>query len=787
MSRVTAAEGPSIEVSDDGVFRLSTATTSYWFLRTEHGHLEHVHLGRRLAPQDPTALRWRRTARVASAVTYVPDGLRYSLDTVPLEWSGVGQGDYRRPSLEVLTAASGYDLDLTYRSHRVVPGALPAATLPTARGSTEQASSLEVVLADDRAGIEVRLLWTVFADADVITRRAVVRNTGTATATVEAVASAQLDLPDRGWQVMTLDGTWIRETHAHVRDVTPGTFSVGSTTGSSSNRHNPGVLLLEAGADEDRGRVVGVNLVHSGNHLTTVERGVDGLVRLTTGIHPQSFAWPLAPGEELETPEAVIALSDAGLNGLSAAMHRFVEHHVVPERYAGRERPVVLNTWEAMKFDLSERRVLKQARQAAELGIEMLVVDDGWFTRRDDDTAGLGDYTVDRRKFPRGLGPFVDKVRGLGLEAGIWVEPEMVSEDSDLYRAHPDWAMRVPGKPPRLGRHQHVLDLCNPAVCDYLVDSVGALLDSAAFTYVKWDMNRHLSDLFSPHVAHPGMVAHTYAVNLHRVLERIFAPRPHVWLETCSSGGNRFDLAMLTHSAMVWSSDDTDPVERLEIQQGLSYLYPPSVISNHVSDAPHEQTLRMTPLSTRFNVAAFGVLGYEYDLDLLTAAERKEVRDQVAFYKEHRATLQHGRFRRHRPPGQRDRFVWQVGDASTTVVGNFQRHVGAAPEPDLLPVAGLEADTAYTVVSKPQRLMIDRFGALINHVSPVRLDPRGLVIGTAAKHVTMDDAAESYEGTGALLGEGVRLAHQFIGTEYNDGLRMLGDHGSTLYVVRKKE
>lgn len=789
MSHVTAGDAPSIEVRD-GVFLLTTARTSYWFLLTEHGHLEHVHHGPRLTPQDPTALRWKRTARPASAIAYDEADVRYSLDTIPLEYSSIGQGDYREAPIQVLTTTTGYDLDLTHRGHRIVPGTLPAATLPTAYGTEQDATSLEVTLADDRAGIEVRLVWTVFAATDVITRRVVVRNAGAAEVTVEAVASAVLDLPDRALRVLSLDGGWIHEAHAHLREVTPGTFAVGSTTGASSNRHNPGVVLLEAGADlegdQDTGHVRAVNLVHSGNHRTSVERGVDGLVRVTTGIHPQAFAWPLAPGEEFETPEAVLAFSAEGLNGLSDCLHRFTNAHVVPQRYAGRPRPVVYNSWEAISFDLSERRLLKQARQAADLGMELFVVDDGWFTRRDDDTAGLGDYTVDARKFPRGLRPFVEKVRGLGLEAGIWVEPEMVSEDSDLFRAHPDWALRVPGKPARLGRQQHVLDLCNPAVCEYVVENVSRLLDEAGFTYVKWDMNRHLSDAFSPHVRHPGMVAHTYQVNLHRVLRRIFEPRPHVWLETCSSGGNRFDLGMLAHSAMIWASDDTDPIERLEIQQGLSYLYPPSVTSAHVSNSPHQQTLRATPLSTRFNVAAFGALGYEYDLDLLSPAERKEVREQTDFYKQHREVLQFGRFRRHRPPGRPDRFVWQVGDARTTVVGNFQRRVRATPEPDLLPVAGLGADVVHDVTAKPQRLMIDRFGDLINHVTPVRLDPRGLVLSTAAKHVTMTDAPESYVGTGALLGEGIRLDHQFSGTEYHEGLRMLGDHGSTLYVVRPR-
>ncbi|WP_068117991.1 alpha-galactosidase [Nocardioides massiliensis] len=774
----------------DGTFYLQTAHTSYWFAVTEHGHLEHIHYGPRLAIQDPSALRWSRVARGGSTVAYAPEDVRYSLDTLPLEFSGIGQGDYRTSPCEIRTAHVGYDLDLGYRGHEVHAGSLAARTLPTAHGTPAEATTLVIDLADERAGIEVALHYTVFAAADVITRRVVVRNTGPAEVVVEKLLSFQLDLPEASLggapRLITFDGAWIAETHAHDRPIGPGFSGVSSSTGSSSNRHNPGFLLAAADADEDHGRVHGFNLVYSGNHLGSVERGATGLLRVAGGINPQGFSWPLAPGEEFETPEAVLAFADTGFNGLSERMHRFVVDHVLPARYRRTPRPVAYNSWEALSFDVSERRLLKQARRAADLGMELFVVDDGWFAGRKDDTAGLGDYAVDDAKFPRGLGSLVTKLSALGLQAGIWVEPEMVNEDSELYRTHPEWALRIPGKPARLGRQQHVLDLCNPDVCDYVVASVGALLDAHDFRYVKWDMNRHLADTHSPHVRAPGMTAHQYVANLHDVLRRIFEPRPHVLLETCSSGGNRFDLAMLAHSAMIWASDDTDPIERLEIQQGLSYLYPLSTISAHISNAPHQQTLRNTPLSTRFNVACFGVLGYEYDLELLSSEERKEVREQIAFYRTHRDLFQHGRFRRHTKPHP-DRFVWQVDDGDRTILGNFQRRVVAAPAPDLLPVAGLEPETTYRVRSKPQRLMIDRFGDLINHVTPIRLDPRGVVLSTAAKFTSLTDAAEEYVGTGALLAQGIRLHHQFSGTEYHPGIRMLGDHGSTLYVVERLE
>lgn len=772
-----------IQVVGD-VFHLQTAHTSYWFARTEHGHLEHLHYGPLLPVQDPSALRVERTIEIGSSVVYSPDDTAYTLDAIPLEYSGIGQGDYRRSPIDLVTPL-GADTDFVYRAHRIRAGAIPAAGLPTAEGGAS-VETLEVTLADEVAGLELTLLYTVFPEVDVITRRSILRNTGEHPIELVRLASMQLDLPDRGFTIRTFDGGWIHEAHAHDRPLSPGVFSIGSTTGASSNRHNPGTLLIGRDADEDRGWVYGVNLVYSGNHETSFERDAHGSVRVLSGIHPQGFRWPLAPGESFETPEAVLAFSDEGIGGLSDRMHRFVRAHITPAAHRERERPVVYNSWEAAFFDIGERRLLRLAKQAAKLGVELFVIDDGWFAGRDDDTAALGDYTVDAKKFPSGFPSFVRKIEGLGMRAGIWVEPEMVSEDSELNRAHPEWMMRVPGKPPREGRHQQLLDLCNPAVRDHLVAELGALIDDNGFSYVKWDMNRHLAASYSPHLAHPGMTAHAYMLGLYDVIERVFGPRPEVLLEMCSSGGNRFDLGMLRWAAMIWTSDDTDPIERLSIQGGISHLYPPSVISAHVSASPHQQTLRDTPLSTRFNVAAFGCLGYEYDFDFLTAEEKREITEQIAFYKQHRRTLQFGRFRRILS-GSGNRVIWQAGEGDTAIVGNFQRGVRAAPERDILPVRGLEPDAHYRVEAKPQRLMLGRLGALVNHVSPVKLDPNGLVMNVAAKHTSLPDGVENYRGTGSLLAVGIRLNMQFSGTGHTPALRMLGDFGSTLYTVHRED
>lgn len=778
-----------IDVSAD-VFRLQTAHTSYWFALTPHGQLEHLHYGRLLPVQDPAALRVSRIVPYGESVVYSPTDQAYSLDAIPLEYSGIGQGDYRVSPCEILTT-DGFDTDFVYRGHRVIDGVVDARPAGAHAGDAAGIQTLEVDLVDARAGLELTLRYTVFADVDVITRRTILTNVGTDAAEIAHLASLQLDLTDLGDRdpvIRTFDGGWIHEAHAHERPVSSGLFVTGSTTGSSSNRHNPGLILRAGDTGEDHGEAYAVNLVYSGSHRTSVERDAYGGIRVLTGIQPQAFRWPLAPGESFETPEAVLTYSDAGLGELSDRMHRFVRAHITPAAWRTRERPVVYNSWEATTFDIDERTLARLAGQAAKLGAEMFVIDDGWFAGRTSDTAALGDYTVDAAKFPSGLRAFVGRVARLGMRTGIWVEPEMVSETSDLYRAHPDWALRVPGKPAREGRHQQVLDLANPAVRDHLVAQVGALIDDAGFSYVKWDMNRHIADAFSPHVPHQGMVAHRYMLGLYDVLDRIFGPRPDVLLEMCSSGGNRFDLGMLRYAALIWSSDDTDPIERLEIQQGLSHLYPPSVISAHVSAAPHQQTLRDTPLSTRFNVAAFGCLGYEYDLDLLSAEEKREITAQIAFYKTHRALLQFGRFRRatqiRRSSG--DVFGWQTGDAERTIVGRFQRGVGAAPERDVLRIAGLDAGAHYTVTAKPQRIMLERLGHLVNHVSPVKLDPRGVVMGVVSRHNSLDDGPEVYRGTGGLLATGIRLQQQFSGTGYDPALRLLGDYGSTIYVVERE-
>ncbi len=767
-----------IAVAGD-TFRLDTDTTSYWFRRTRFGHLEHLYYGPRLPAQDAHPLALKRTAVVGTSVDYDPGDPLYSLDNLPLEWSGQGYGDYRYSPFEARMPDGVFAADFTYTGHDVVAGCVPVDGLPSAYDGDE---TLRVSLVDESTGVELDLYWTVFAAADVVTRRAVLRNAGTGPLTLRRLLSGVVDLPNRDFHVHTFDGGWIKEAHRHERPLTYGMHVNTSTTGASSNRHNPGFLLAESTATQDDGWVYGFNLVYSGNHVGVAELSNHDLARVALGISPERFEWTLEAGESFETPEMVMTVSDRGFNGASHHFHDFVARHVVRGPWRDKERPVLLNNWEAHFFSFTEAKLLDLAKDARDLGVELFVLDDGWFGKRDSDTAGLGDYDVNRRKLPGGLDGFARRLKKLGLDFGLWFEPEMVNEDSDLFRAHPEWAVRSPGRRVTRGRNQLVLDLCNPEVQDYVIASVGNVLDSADIAYVKWDMNRHISDARSPTLTNQGEFHHRYVRGLYRVLTEIFGPRPHILLETCSSGGNRFDLGMLCFSPQIWASDDTDPIERLKIQDGLSYLYPPSTWGAHVSGAPHQQTLRPTPLSTRFNVAAFGVLGYELDLRYLGRLEKKELREQVAFYKAHRRTLQFGRFSRVHVPKE-NKVQWQVTDGVTAVTGFYQTLAQASEGFDRLRVVGLDPQRRYAVETRRQYLYLRQFGELVKHILPVELNPDGVVLRTAGKFRNLTDNVERYEASGAMLSAGVLLHHQFVGSHYNEQTRLLGDFGSNIYLT----
>ena len=750
-----------------GVFHLQNERSSYLF-RVRDGFLEHLHFGARVSASDADALAVRPGCGWGDSTLYREGSNANCLDILPLEWSGCGRGDYRESPVELAQNGLPISTEFRYTGCEALKTPLPSA-LPASRGQ----ATLAVYLEDSAAKLRLTLLYGVLPT--VFTRRAILENCGDAPVSIRKLMSSCADLPG-DWTLHTFSGGWIAEMQHTETPVTMTRSCLESTTGASSSRANPGFLLAAPNATETGGEVCGFNLLYSGSHYLSAQKSLQGLTRVMQGISPANFSWELASGGRFETPEAVMAWSDAGFGGITDCFGRYVNEALIPPYWKNRPRPIVYNSWEGCMFDFTEAKLLRLGKLAKQLGCELFVLDDGWFGTRDSDTSSLGDYSVNVKKLPNGLKGLGEKLNTMGLQFGLWFEPESVSPDSELYRSHPDWALHDDlGREDLLGRHQLLLDLTKPEVRDYIVRSVGGILDSAPISYVKWDMNRHSCAL--------GAKQHAFVLGLYDVLRRIFEPRPEILLESCSSGGNRFDCGMLYFSPQIWCSDDTDPVERLRIQQSLSYLYPPSTFGAHVSASPHAQTLRATPLSTRGNVSLFGCLGYELDLTELLPVEQAEIRAQIEFYKAHRRTLQYGRFTRGRTDG--GGAVWQAQTREETVAGVFHGVQNAASGYERLRVTGLDAGKRYRLESRAQLLRVGDFGSLLRHVLPVKLNPNGLAVQTADSYYKMYDGQQTFTASGAAYGTGIMLAPRFAGTGYDADGRMQSDFGSNVYFIRE--
>ncbi len=743
---------------DNGIFEIRTEHYSYLLRINNWGLPEQLYFGRPVDMADAGAFCLQPGLGWGTSVLLEKGKTDSCPEAMALEWSGSGRGDYRESPLTLAGASS----DLRYEGFEIHDGIVPMG-LPQARGGSQ---TLELVLG--QPGLRLHLYYTAFPTA--ITRRTVLENIGTEPVTVSKLMSFSLDLPGQ-LEMTAFHGGWSSEMRKVTVPVTESRVCIESTTGFSSHKHNPGFLLSQVGATEDWGRVYGFNLIYSGNHYAAAQRSAQGLTRVMQGISPDNLTICLSVGQRFETPEAVLAVSEAGFGGLSAAMHQFVNDHVVPPKWQNRSRPVVYNSWEGCMFHFDHGKLLRLAKEARALGCETFVLDDGWFGRRNGDTCSLGDYTVNRKKLPYGLKGLGKAVQKLGMGFGLWLEPESVSVDSDLYRAHPDWAL-TDAFAPLESRNQLLLDLTRQEVRDYIVNQVTQILDSAPISYVKWDMNRHSVAL--------GSRAHDYILGLYEVLGRIFGPRPQILLESCASGGNRFDLGMLCFGPQIWCSDDTDPVERFQIQSGLSYLYPQSAFGAHISAAPHAQTLRQTSLYTRANVAFFGCLGLEMDLKHLLPVEKKQLKGLVALYKKNRKRFQFGSFRR--IPGG-----WQVSDPAGAIVGLFWGQQPAAPGYEYLMVKGLQEKRRYRLEAAPQYLRLGQFGALLKHVVPVNVNPNGCLLRLADRHIGLPDSEFSVTVSGGALMAGIPLPPKFRGTGYDRQQRTQGDFGSGLYILTREE
>ena len=754
---------------NNGCIYLSNDVMSLLIKVDTYGKLELLHLGRTVDMDDAEALTVNPGTGWGSAVLYEAEDNRSCLDRLPLFYGESGRGDYRESAIELLKGGIPFTPDFIFESaEELEEDPETMSGLPYAK---EALSRIKITMKSKAGNLKLMHYISLFETA--ISFRTVLENNGEPVCLAK-LASFAVDIP--GWFDMhTFGGGWIAEGHRQVASIGQARVVNSSNFGFSSATRNSGVIITKRNVSENHGEAFGINIVYSGNHYTSAQKSPQDLTRIVCGINPEDFFKKLGTGDLFETPEAVISYSGNGMNGMMENMHEFVLGHVVPKYWANRERPVVYNSWEGCMFDFTEKKILSLAKKAAALGCETFVLDDGWFGERNSDKAGLGDYEINTKKLPGGISKLAEKIRAMGLEFGLWFEPEGVNPDSSLYRKHPDWAIHQEGLNDVYGRNQLLLDLRIPEVRDYIVSNVGKIIDEAGLSFVKWDMNRE-SVL-------RGAEAHEYILGLYDVLRRIFEPRPKVLLESCSSGGNRFDLGMLCFGPQIWTSDDTDPVERIDIQDGMYYLYPQSCVSAHVSASPHAQTLRATPLSTRFNVSVFGVLGYELDLAYLAPVEEKEIKEQIEYYKRHRKTFQFGKLRRRYLHD--DALTWHVSGENEWIVGLFHRLVHAAPPYEYLKIRLPEG--RYIVKSKAQALRVGNFGTLLKHVTPVAVNPEGMVVNIANKNYRMQDAVFEAECSNKALDAGIPVMNSFLGTGYSDKMRMQSDFGSNLFTIYRKE
>ena len=630
-------------------------------------------------------------------------------DPVPFEYPTGGTGDFRIPALAVELDDGSTVLALRYAGHEIRPGKPAIPGLPaTYVEDPAEADTVRVVLADPVAGLEAALSYTIFRDVPAIARSVFLRNTGTRRIRLTTAMSLCLELPDATWDLTHLSGTWARERHPRTRRLVHGRQAISSRRGHSSQDHNPFLLLARPATTESVGAAMGISLVYSGNFLGEVEVDAFDAARARIGIGPEDFTWALEPGAEFATPEALLALSSDGIGGVSDAFHRLFGERLARGPWRDRPRPILLNNWEATYFGFDETRLLEIAGSAAELGIELFVLDDGWFGERDDDTSSLGDWFVDRRKLPNGIDGLARAIERLGLTFGLWIEPEMVSPRSRLHAEHPDWAIGIPGRDRTESRNQLVLDLSRPEVVDHLFGVISELLRGAPISYVKWDMNRSITEPWSPALpaARQGEFFHRYILGMYELWDRLTSAFPDVLFESCAGGGARFDPGILAFAPQGWTSDDTDAIERLRIQWGTSLAYPLSSMAAHVSAVPNHQVGRITPLSTRAAVAFFGVFGFELDPTALEPEERDEIAGQVAFYKAHRELFQRGRFVRLRSPfeGDGNEIAWSVvaDDQRSAIAGWYQVLNRPIPGPARLRLRGLDPALHYRISLWPE-------------------------------------------------------------------------------------
>ena len=595
----------------------------------KNGHMGHLYFGKRIHDKADFSYLVEECQRPMTSYIYEGDR-KFSLEHIRQEYPVYGTTDYRHPAIEILQKNGSRISEFVYEGYEITAGKVKLQGLPaTYTESDEEAMTLRVYLKDALTGVLLELLYTVFSEYNAIARSVCVKNTGTETVHLLNVMSLSLDLPDQDYVWMQLSGAWARERYIKERTLEQGITAIDSRRGNSSHEHNPFMVLKRPNAGETSGEVIGFSLIYSGNFRMQAEVDTHDVTRITVGINPDRFDWKLEPGEEFQTPEAVMVYSDQGLNRMSQTFHRLYAKRLARGYWRDRPRPILNNNWEATYFNFTEDRLVQIASKAKECGVELFVLDDGWFGQRNDDHAGLGDWVANPERLPNGIKGLSERIEAMGIKFGLWFEPEMTNKDSDLYRAHPDWILHTPGRNASHGRYQYVLDFSRKEVVEYIYEMMAKILSEAKVSYIKWDMNRSITECYS--VALPadrqGEVFHRYILGVYDLYERLTSEFPEVLFESCSSGGGRFDPGMLYYAPQGWTSDDSDAIERLKIQYGTSLCYPISSMGSHVSVIPNHQVFRKTPLHTRANVAYFGTFGYELDLNSLKEEEIAEVKD----------------------------------------------------------------------------------------------------------------------------------------------------------------
>jgi len=777
---------------DNNSFVLNTNNTSYIFEAVESGQLMHLYYGKRIHP-DFEALCDKTVFPVGNSTSYGKGASSLALENSYLEFSALGKGDIREPFIEIVHNDGCSTCDFVFETAVISKGKEEGTILPGSYDEDGIVDHLKVTLKDRYYEEYVELDYYVYEKCDVITRSAKYINKSESSVKLLRLMSAQLDFSGSDYAITTFNGAWTREMSKTTTAINSGKYINSSFTGTSSNRANPFVMLHKNNCVENYGECYAFNLIYSGNHYECAEFGPYLKNRFITGINPQNFSFVINSGETFESPEAVLTFSDSGFNGMSHNMHDFVRNHIVRGQWKYKERPILLNSWEASYFDISERKLCKLAKAAKEVGIELFVMDDGWFGNRDDDTKGLGDWKENLKKLPGGIAGLARKINSLGLDFGIWVEPEMVNVNSNLYRNHPEWVIDIDGHEHSEGRNQRILDFTNDEVCDYIIEEMKNVFSSGNISYVKWDMNRIFSDVYSKALAvdRQGEVLHRYVCGLYKVMRALVEEFPNILFEGCASGGNRFDLGILCYFPQIWASDNTDALCRSEIQAGYSYGYPLSTISAHVSGCPNHQTLRITPIETRFNIAAFGCLGYEFNIPDLSDLDKEAITGQIAIYKKIRRTMQFGDF--YRDEARENKVSWTCVDRDKAhAVGMvfIPRNVSNGPSV-YYKAMGLLDNERYHFANIPAKVNVKVFGDLVNMMSPVHIKQDSIMQDIVSKFVKMESEKDDVILFGDTLNNaGYLLKQNFSGTGFENGMRLFRDFSSQLYfmdIVEKEQ